>query len=109
MTGGATLSCSLDASEAQKRLAEMAALGRSSLIASEIRGAQAVLRFSAEPEVRDRLGQIVAGERKCCGFLTFTLTDDGGIELALTIDAPAGAEPALRDLADAFAASPGAA
>ena len=108
MSGAATLSCSLDAGEARERLAEMSALGRSSLIAAEIRGAQALVRFSTEPGVRDRLAGIVAGERHCCGFLTFTLTDHGG-ELVLTIDAPAGAEPVLRDLVGAFTASPRAA
>ena len=99
------LSCSLDAGEARKRLAEMAALGRSSLIASETAASRVVLRFSTEEGVHDRLAHIVAGERSCCGFLTFTLAEDAG-EVVLTIDAPAGAEPVLRELVDAFAASP---
>ena len=93
------IACSLDAVALEERVAEMRAIGRESLVASDPRG---VLRFEATPAVRARLERIVALERECCEFLTLELQDEAGA-LQLTVSAPEGAEPVVAGLVQAFA------
>lgn len=91
--------CTLDASALRDRGAELAAIGRDGLLAAEIDGARATLRFS--PAVAERLEAVVAAERECCAWLGLDLARRGDqIELALT--APAGGEAAMHVLARAF-------
>ena len=54
------IACSLTAAELPGRLAEMAAVGRSALVAVESKGAQAVLRFRERSDTRERLQALVA-------------------------------------------------
>jgi hypothetical protein len=88
------------------RLAEMAAIGGTSLLDVEAAGRHARLRFRQEPGVRDRLSSIVAAESECCAFLTMRLGDEPGAT-TLTINGPDGAEPVIDELVQAFA-GPGA-
>jgi hypothetical protein len=96
------IACSLSASEMPRRLTEIAALGRQSLLGSETTERSALLRFRADPDTRDRLAAIVAAESECCAFLTMRLRDTPDA-VVLAIEAPAGAEPVLGDLVSAFA------
>jgi hypothetical protein len=95
------IACSLTAAQMPARLAEMADIGRASLLGVDTVGRQAALRFRAIPRTRERLEAIVIAESQCCAFLTFDLRDvSEGIEL--TVTGPAGAEPILDDLVAAF-------
>src|SRR5689334_9235283 len=102
MSSDLSIACSLDASRAAVRLSEMAALGRDGLLESEVDGASARLLFTAD--VRARLEDVVAAERDCCGFLAFRWEahDDG---LALIVDAPDEALPALHEWVRVFTAA----
>jgi hypothetical protein len=95
------IACSLTAAERPARLAEMADVGRASLLGVEITGRRATLRFGAIPGTRETLEAIVIAESYCCAFLDFELRDvSEGVEL--TVTAPSGAEPILDDLVAAF-------
>jgi hypothetical protein len=95
------IACSLGADELPARLREIRAIGEAALLDSEVSAASAVLRFSADADVRQRLEAIVAAESRCCAFMTFDLRDEGG-RLALRIEAPEDAQAALEQLAAAF-------
>jgi hypothetical protein len=56
--------------------------------------------------VRERLEAVVAAESVCCAFLTMRVRVAPD-SLALTIDAPDGAEPVLAELVGAFTADTG--
>jgi hypothetical protein len=92
------IACSLGAAELHERLTRISAV-RESLLAAEVGERRAVLRFRAD--ARDQLAGIVAAEAECCPFLSMTLDEDGDTA-RLTIEAPADAEPVLRDLVAAF-------
>src|SRR4051812_16146979 len=96
--------CSLDATALRDRTAELAAIGAEGLLGSDFSGKRARLRF--RPDVADRLAAVVEGERECCAWLGLDLADRGG-EVELTLTAPAGAEPAMREFAAAFGAPRG--
>jgi hypothetical protein len=95
------VACSLDAAKMPERLAEMSALGLSSLIGAECTEHHAVLRFRPGGETAERLAAIVAAEAECCAFLSMEVRQESGA-LRLTIDAPGGAEPILDDMVAAF-------
>ena len=99
MTTEPRIACSLSADELPRRLAEMAAIGRDSLLSMSPEG---VLRFRGDAGTRARLEGIIAAESACCSFLGFDLCEDAG-ELVLTVTAPEGAEPLALDLVNAFA------
>lgn len=96
------IACSLTGDELSRRLAEIRALGAAALIWAERHEAEAVLRFDPAPDRRAELERIVAAEATCCAFLRFDLRDEPDA-VVLTIAAPAGGEPVLRELVDAFA------
>jgi hypothetical protein len=97
------IACTLDAADFAARERLMADLGRDALIAAEQTGRRAVLRFSAGIGIRNRnrVDSFVAGESQCCAFLTMHVSETAD-EVALTIDAPDGAEPVLAELVAAF-------
>lgn len=100
------IACGLDPAALPERLAEMRTLGDDALVAAEVAGTTAELRFSADPGVRDRLAAIVAAESSCCAFLALALHDEpAGIRL--TAGAPEGAEPVLAEWVAAFTARAG--
>ncbi|MGH2702815.1 MAG: hypothetical protein ACRDJ2_13720, partial [Actinomycetota bacterium] len=86
------IACTLSAAELPTRTAEMAAIGKASLLSVEVRGRTAVLRFRASARPRVRLEAIVAAEAECCAFLTMELRDRAEV-VELTALAPEGAEP----------------
>jgi hypothetical protein len=102
MTADKPIACSLAPDDLQRRLAAIAAIGASKLIAREAEGDRHLLRFRAGTETRRQLEEIVAAEAKCCSFLDLALEDRGG-ELVLTIAAPPDAQPIADELASAFA------
>jgi hypothetical protein len=105
LTTDPQIACSLSADELPKRLAEMAAIGKDSLVSVSPEG---VLRFRGDRATRERLEAIIAAESACCSFLGFDLRGEAG-ELVLTVTAPEGAEPLAFDLANAFAGDANAA
>jgi hypothetical protein len=99
------IACTLTAAELPERMAEMAAVGRASLIGVQAGERFAELRFRPERDTRDRLAAIVAAESECCAFLAMRLDEEPDV-LRLRIEAPAGAEPVLEELVEAFAGEP---
>lgn len=99
MPNDSPIACTLNADELTGRLAEVRALGASSLISS---GEDGALRFRGDADTRARLGAIIAAESRCCSFLTFALREDEG-DLVLWINAPKEGRSVAQDLADAFA------
>jgi hypothetical protein len=97
------IACTLTGAELPERLAEIAELGRAGLVAIDRRDASAVLRFRAEPALRERLAAVVEAESRCCSFLDLRLADEPGATV-LTLAAPAGGEAVLHGLVDAFGA-----
>ncbi len=95
------LACTLTPAELPDRVAEIAAIGRAGLLSAEHAGTRVVLRFRRDPALRGRLEAVVAAEAQCCAFLDMRLTD-GDDATVLTIAAPAGGEPILADLIEAF-------
>jgi hypothetical protein len=95
------IACSLSADELPARLAEIADLGRAALLDVRSHGPRAELRFSPGAGVRERVEAVAAAESRCCPFLTLTVAGEPDA-IALTIEAPDGAEPVLRELVDAF-------
>jgi hypothetical protein len=97
------IACSLGAEALGERLATMEALGREGLVDSERDGSTIRLRFKDEDGFRDRLGEVIDAERRCCPFLDLGLSEAGGGELTLTISAPEEGQPAADEIAAAFA------
>ena len=102
MTTELPIACSLSAAEMPPRLAEMAAIGDTSLLDVERSERGAALRFRNHPGTRVRLAAIVAAEAECCAFLTMRMRDEPKA-ITLVIDAPEGAEVVLEELVQAFA------
>ncbi len=98
------IACTLTAAELPNRLAEIRAIGASSLRSADAGASDAVLHFDAEPGIRERLSAIVAAESRCCAFLDFDLADAPD-ELVLMICAPKGGEPVMHELVEAFRGS----
>src|SRR3982074_1337799 len=94
-----SIACSLRATELRERLADMSATGESSLLAADVNGSRAVLRF--RPSAGEQLAAIVAAEAQCCAFLSMKL-DDASDAIRLTIEAPSGADSVLHHLVAAF-------
>ncbi len=101
MTDKDRIACSLDAGGMQERLAEIAAVGATSLSRSERSGDCHRLCFRPDPGTRDRLEAIVAAEAACCPFLEIELVEQGD-ELLLTLAAPSEGEAVAEALAAAF-------
>jgi hypothetical protein len=103
MTEPEPIACSLAASDLHRRLSEIAALGRESLIAGEARDGAHVLRFRHDEETRRRLAEMVAAEDECCPFLDLDLSErEGEGELVLTLIAPEDGQALADELATTF-------
>jgi hypothetical protein len=101
MTDEKPIACSLNASELERRLAEIAAVGAEGLTGSSAEGGRHLLRFRADAEVRRRLEAIVTAEVACCPFLDLSLSEQGD-ELILSINAPEEGRGVSDGLAAAF-------
>jgi hypothetical protein len=95
------IACTLDAGQLEGRLAEMEAVGRTSLRGVERGPRRARLRFASAGTVHERLAAIVEAESRCCAFMEFELRETTD-EIVMTISAPEGAEPVLEDFVAAF-------
>ncbi len=101
MSDSPPLACTLSASDLTRRLADIRALGDDALVSSESAGREAVLRFRKGFGTLAALTGIVAAERECCAFLALDLAERPDA-VVLTIRAPEGAEPVMRELVAAF-------
>jgi hypothetical protein len=88
------IACALSAAERPARIAAARELGQRALVALEVDGRRALLRFHGE---RDRVDHLVAAEGECCAFFEFASTRNAD-ETELEIRAPDGGEPLLRGL-----------
>jgi len=88
------VACCLPAGELVEREREIRELFGDALTSSDRDGPlRLVLHF--HHSARDRVEQLAAAERRCCAFLTFTVTG-----AALEIEAPPGAGEALHGFAE---------
>jgi hypothetical protein len=104
MTQTAPIACTLRPADMPQRAADIRGLGRDALLTVERSEARATLRFRRDAATRVRVEAIVAAESKCCAFIDFELADAADA-IVLTLEAPAGGEPAMHLLADLFAAA----
>jgi hypothetical protein len=91
------LACSLDADGARKRIGQWQELMRRGLVSrSEIVDG---VRVELQPRrsVLRELERLVAAERACCPFLSFTV-EPGAVALVLTVRGPAEAETIVDQL-----------
>jgi hypothetical protein len=102
------IACSLSAIEMPARLAQIAELGRDSLVDVKVSRTHATLRFAAGASVRERVTSFVAAESACCAFLAMEVSDEPET-VVLDITAPEDAELVLTELVDAFRGDPQAA
>ena len=99
------IACSLSDGDLAERLTEIRDLGRSALLDVERNAPSAVVRFSADEGIAERLKAVVAAEARCCAFLGMTVHARLD-ELVLAIDAPDDARPVVDELVAAFSGSP---
>lgn len=102
------IACTLDAEERPMREREISSLGSDGLLTVERAERSATLRFRPDPGIRDRVEAIAAAEGRCCAFLAFDVRDERDATV-LTIGAPEGGEPIMRELVSAFGRGPGSA
>jgi hypothetical protein len=93
------IACSLTTAEMPARLAQIAELGRESLLDA----GDSELRFRADQPTRERLAAFIAAESACCPFLDFELVEQADT-LLLNITGPEPAAPLAAELVDAFRA-----
>jgi hypothetical protein len=101
MTAAKPIACSLEGSDLQLRLDEIAGVGADSLIDRDTENGRHRLRFRSDPRTRRRLEEIVAAEAECCSFLDLELAEQGS-DLVLTMTAPEGGQLVADWLAVAF-------
>ena len=96
------IACTLSATDLRARGEELRALGGDGLVDVSENAERAVLRFRADPAIRERVEAIVAAESECCAFLDFQLEhrDEASV---LTISAPNGGAEMVHELAAALA------
>jgi hypothetical protein len=96
------IACTLSATDLRARGEELRALGGHGLVDATEEPGRAVLRFRADPSVRQRVEAAVAAESECCAFLDFELEhrEDATV---LTISAPNGGAEMVHELAAALA------
>lgn len=99
------IACTLTGAQMPERLAEIAAIGRDSLVSVEDALAVPVLLFRDDSQTRERLEAVVAAESRCCAFLKLDLREDFD-GLRLTISGPNAAAPIVSDLVGAFRGAP---
>jgi hypothetical protein len=101
-TQASPIACSLAAGDLKDRLAGISALNWDALRSHERRDLMLELRYG--PEARDRVREMVRGERACCLFLSFDLRE-APEEICLTITAPEAARDAADMLFQQFVAA----
>jgi MerR family copper efflux transcriptional regulator len=100
------IACSLGGAEQSERYAEMAAVGRNSLLDVSAVGGRTVLRFRPGAGRAAQLEALVAAESRCCPFLRMELEDAPGA-ITLSIAPPPGADEVVDELVAAFSARTG--
>ena len=89
------IACTLQPGDYQQRLALIAEVARSGLLATSRRDLRLELRYALH--MADRVRELVDKEQVCCAFLDFELTQTGeDVRLAITVPERA------RDVADAL-------
>ena len=95
----APIACSLPPDARELRTAWIRRVTASGLLSHQLDGR--TLRLGYRPEALPELQQIIAAERQCCPFLSYSLRRSGdGVQL--TIEAPEGVGPDTRWLFDQF-------
>jgi hypothetical protein len=91
------VACSLDAAGLANRRGEWEQLCRDSMIVLERTGSGVELRFRQGLDADARLRRLVALERNCCSFASWTVHERMN-QLVLTVSGPPVAVPALHAL-----------
>jgi hypothetical protein len=88
------IACTLDAAQLRDRVRVIDALVSDALIDQEPIDGGLRTRFHAHEGIEGRVRELVAGEARCCAFLTFAIGHGPG-ELWLDITGPAEARPVI--------------
>ncbi|HEX4431429.1 MAG TPA: hypothetical protein VHZ96_19315 [Frankiaceae bacterium] len=96
------IACTLDAQDAQRRLAQWRSVGEHTLLAVDL--AERILTVGYEPSALPELRALVRAEQTCCAFLDWSL-EERPDRVLLTIRCDASGEPELSRLAGLLAAS----
>ena len=88
------IACALSPDGFASRLALIGALASDGLLGRTATAAGLRVRLRDTPEIERRTRELVAAESRCCAFLDFELTREGG-ELVLDIGGPEDARPVI--------------
>lgn len=95
------IACTLGAGDFRQRMAWIADLNRSALRSHRRNDLSLVLTYA--PTALDRVQEMVAREKECCEFLSFTVSQEhDGVRLV--IEAPAASRDAIDSVFEPFLA-----
>lgn len=97
------MACTLDAQDGAAQLARWRELAARARPEARRDGHRVEVRFEAAPGVADELRALVATERRCCAFLTWTVADTGDA-VVLGVEAAADSPDDVATVAHLFRA-----
>jgi hypothetical protein len=95
------IACTLTPGDLRARLGSIQTLTVEALLGYERDGLELALRYA--PEAVERVRAMVAGEQRCCAFLTFDVREQSDA-IHVTISAPENARDAADELFEQFIA-----
>jgi hypothetical protein len=97
------IACTLDRAKMRQRGKDIRALGRAALMSVERGERHVVIHFRSDPEIRERVEELVAAESECCAFLDFTIAHERDATVVTIVSPPYGV-PVMHELASLFSA-----
>ena len=92
--GGEPIACTLGATDQDARIEEWRQLRRDALLGETREGSVSTTLWKSSAGVLERLGALVAAERRCCSFFDFNLEQEESV-IRLRTTYPPGAEAVL--------------
>ncbi len=77
-TGETPVACTLSANDGPARMRRWQALSEKGRPSARRIARRLEVRYQPEPGVRDELEALAAAERKCCSFVSWSVSQDGG-------------------------------
>lgn len=98
------VACTLGASDGRARLQRWQSLHQIAASTARVVNGEFEVRYQAGAGVLAELQELVAAERVCCEFVSWTVTNDNG-QFILRVTAPAGAPHGVEAIAAMFPAT----
>jgi hypothetical protein len=89
------IACTLTPEGMTARFALIDALSADGLLDRTLTDGGLCVRLRDTPDIEQRARELIAAESRCCAFLEFDLTRDGG-DLVLEISGPEDARPVIE-------------